>query len=90
MEELCVELCVCSNLLCVCVCVGENVVCVWKFVCQVGERDVSDKVACERTVCSSLCQRVVCVCCVYESVVCGSVCVCVFKFVRERITFKRI
>ena len=59
--------------------------CVWKFVCQVGERDVSDKVACERTVCSSLCQRVVCVCvcCVYESAVCGSVCVCSSLCVKE-------
>ena len=51
--------------------------CVWKFVCQVGERDVSDKVACERTVCSSLCQRVVCVCVACMKALCVEVCVCV-------------
>jgi len=42
---------VCESVVCVCLC---GSLCV-----QVRERDVSDKVACERTVCSSLCERVV-------------------------------
>ena len=56
MKELCVEVVVFKLVVCVC----ESVVCVCGSLCvQVRERDVSDKVACERTVCSSLCERVV-------------------------------
>ena len=40
-----------------------------------------------KELCAEVCVKELHVC-VYESVVCGSV--CVFKFVRERITFKRI
>ena len=48
--SFCVQACcVCVTALCVC-----GSLCV-----QVRERDVSDKVACERTVCSSLRERVV-------------------------------
>ena len=43
---------------------------------QVRERDVSDKVACKE-LCVQVCVKELCVCVVYESVVCGSVCVCV-------------
>ena len=41
---------------------------------QVRERDLSDKVASERTVCSSLCERVVCVLCM--KALCLEVCMC--------------
>ena len=53
-KELCVEVFVFKLVVCV------TALCVCGSLCvQVRERDVSDKVACERTVCSSLRERVV-------------------------------
>ena len=77
MEELCVWKFVCSSLLCV----GVEV-CALKFVKEMWVTKLRVK-----ELCSSLCERVVCVCAVYESVVCGIV--YVFQFACERIMFKR-
>ena len=82
--SLCVQAC--------CVSVCESVVCMCGSLCvQVRERDVSDsyKVARERTVCSSLCERVVCGCVLCMKALCVDVCMCSSLCVKGVRMFKR-
>ena len=43
-----------------------------------------------KELCVQVCVKELCVCVACMKALCVEVCVCVFKFVRERITFKRI